>query len=70
VVINNGGYETERLVDGPFNDVSVWMYSNIPDVIGAGKGFLVQTEDDLERALTDAMSLTVPCCTGGNPRTP
>ena len=62
VVINNGGYESERLiVDGPFNDLPVWKYSKIPDVIGAGKGFLVQTEDDLERALTEARSLTIPC---------
>ena len=62
VVINNGGYETERpIVNGPFNGVSVWKYRNIPEVIGAGKGFLVQTEDDLERALTEARSLTVPC---------
>lgn len=62
VVINNGGYETERLiVDGPFNDISAWKYSKIPEVIGAGKGFVVLTEDDLERALTEAMGLTIPC---------
>jgi len=39
VVINNGGYETERLiVNGPFNDVSVWTYRNITEVIGARQG--------------------------------
>lgn len=62
VVINNGGYESERLiVDGSFNDLSVWKYSKIPDVTGAGKGFLAQTEDDLGRAQTEAKSLTIPC---------
>ena len=55
VVLNNGGYGTERpMLDGPFNDVLRWDYSRIPEVIGAGRGFDVETEDQLDAALTAA----------------
>lgn len=52
VVLNNGGYATERpMQDGSFNDIQSWNYSRIPEIIGAGKGFTVETEGDLEKAL-------------------
>jgi len=52
IVLNNQGYGTERaMLDGPFNDLALWQYSHIPEVIGAGKGFVVETEDDLDQAL-------------------
>jgi TPP-dependent 2-oxoacid decarboxylase len=55
IVMENGGYETERLIiDGEFNDIAQWKYSRIPDVLGAGKGFRIETEEDLDRALKDA----------------
>jgi indolepyruvate decarboxylase len=55
IVLNNGGYTTERLIiDGPFNDIQRWDYSKLPAVIGAGRGHRVETLGDLERALTEA----------------
>ena len=52
VVLNNQGYGTERpMQEGKFNDVVNWNYSRIPDLLGAGRGFEIRTEDDLEQAL-------------------
>ena len=52
IVLNNQGYMTERvMIDGPFNDIQTWNYSELPKVIGGGKGFIIKTEDELERAL-------------------
>ena len=52
VVLNNRGYGTERpLQDGAFNDVLLWRFSRIPEILGAGKGFDVHTEDELDAAL-------------------
>jgi hypothetical protein len=54
IILNNKGYVTERpMLDGPFNDVLPWNYSQIPDIIGGhGKGFVVETEDQLEESLS------------------
>jgi indolepyruvate decarboxylase len=55
VVFNNRGYGTERpMLDGPFNDIHYWNYSRIPDILGVGRGFDVNTEDQLEEALRSA----------------
>jgi indolepyruvate decarboxylase len=55
VVLNNRGYGTERpMLDGSFNDIPLWQYSRIPEVLKAGKGFDVKTEDQLEEALQEA----------------
>jgi TPP-dependent 2-oxoacid decarboxylase len=63
VVLNNNGYGTERhMQDGPYNDVWPWHYSRLPEVLGAGRGFLVQTEDELDRALTEAQAWTQSFC--------
>ena len=52
IVLNNAGYGTERHIqDGPYNDVAPWQYHLLPEVIGAGRGFLVKTEEELENAL-------------------
>jgi indolepyruvate decarboxylase len=59
VVLNNRGYGTERhMQDGPYNDVLEWQYSRIPDLLGSGKGFIVETEDQLEEALAAAEANT------------
>jgi TPP-dependent 2-oxoacid decarboxylase len=59
IVLNNQGYGTERpMLDGAFNDVLNWQYSRIPEVLGAGRGFDVQTEDQLEKALQEAKDYT------------
>ncbi len=52
IVLNNGGYTTERLIlDGAFNDIQPWDYSKLPDLLGAGRSYVVKTVDDLDAAL-------------------
>jgi indolepyruvate decarboxylase len=52
IVLNNKGYSTERFInDGPYNDIQDWAFHRIPDVLGAGKGYEVRTEGDLETVL-------------------
>jgi len=55
VVLNNAGYGTERqMQDGPYNDVVGWQYHRLPEIFGAGRGFLIQTENELDAALESA----------------
>jgi indolepyruvate decarboxylase len=55
IILNNSGYGTERpMLDGPFNDVLPWNYHRIPEIIGKGKGFSVQTESQMDESLTAA----------------
>src|SRR5581483_6531031 len=55
IVLNNEGYGTERpMLDGPYNDLLRWHYSALPELLGAGRGFCVETEDELEAALAAA----------------
>jgi indolepyruvate decarboxylase len=59
VVLNNFGYATERpMQDGPFNDLQLWQYSLVPDIVGGGKGAVVTTEDELDHALEVAQAYT------------
>ncbi len=63
IVLNNGGYGTERpMLDGAFNDVLLWQYSQLPKLLGTGRGFDIWTEDDLEAALKDCRSHTDSFC--------
>ena len=56
LVLNNKGYGTERfLQQGPFNDIPNWNYHRLPDLLGAGWGFEVHTEGDLDKALRAAL---------------
>lgn len=55
-VLNNNGYTTERhLLDGPFNDLAPWNYHRVTDLIGAGVGSLVETEEELEEVVSIAL---------------
>lgn len=57
LLLDNAGYGTERpLLDGDFNDIHGWAYERLPDVIGGGRGVAVATEDELERALEEAVA--------------
>ncbi len=59
VVLNNAGYGTERhMQDGPYNDVWPWNYSRLPEVLGAGRGLVVETEYELDEALREAQNWT------------
>lgn len=63
VVLNNRGYGTERhMQDGPYNDVWPWRYDRLPEVFGAGKGFPVNSELELDRALEAARRWTKGFC--------
>jgi len=63
VVLNNSGYGTERhMQDGPYNDVWPWQYWRLPEILGAGRGFLVQNEQELDRALRQAQDHTQGFC--------
>jgi TPP-dependent 2-oxoacid decarboxylase len=63
VVLNNSGYGTERHIhDGPFNDLLCWQYHKLPEVFGAGRSFLVQTEKQLDEALMAAQYHTEQFC--------
>ena len=57
MVLNNKGYTTERfLQEGPFNDILNWNYHKLNEFLGGGEGFEVQTEGELESALTAALA--------------
>jgi TPP-dependent 2-oxoacid decarboxylase len=63
IVLNNSGYGTERqMQDGPYNDVWPWRYSRVPEILGAGRGFIVETEAELDRALLEAERWTKSFC--------
>jgi indolepyruvate decarboxylase len=57
IVLDNKGYGTERLLhpgDWQFNDIHPWRYEKLPEVLGGGTGYLVQTEAEFDRALEAA----------------
>jgi len=57
IVLDNQGYGTERLLhpgDWKFNDIQSWQYHRLPEVLGGGKGYLVRTEGEFDKALTAA----------------
>ncbi|HEX5500194.1 MAG TPA: thiamine pyrophosphate-dependent enzyme, partial [Thermomicrobiales bacterium] len=57
IVLNNDGYATERfLLDGRFNDILRWRYAQLPELLGAGRGMMVETDGELARALSAALA--------------
>ncbi|MEW6306935.1 MAG: thiamine pyrophosphate-binding protein [Verrucomicrobiota bacterium] len=63
VVLNNRGYGTERhMQDGPYNDVLPWSYHRLPDLLGAGRSYIVENETQLDHALRDAACYTRGFC--------
>ncbi|HTZ18456.1 MAG TPA: thiamine pyrophosphate-dependent enzyme, partial [Dissulfurispiraceae bacterium] len=63
IVLNNYGYGTERpMIDGAFNDLYSWQYSRLPQLLNAGKGFDIHTEEDFENAMKEALSYTEGFC--------
>lgn len=58
VIVDNHGYGTQRpMLDGPFNDIPSLRSERLPEVFGAGKGFLCEDEESLARALAAATAL-------------
>jgi indolepyruvate decarboxylase len=57
VVLNNKGYTTERfLQEGPFNDILNWNYHRLPDLLGKGWGFEVNSNGELKQAMQAAIA--------------
>lgn len=56
LVIDNNGYGTQRpMIDGSFNDIPCLKSELLPEAFGYGKGFLCQTEDELDIAIKEAV---------------
>ena len=59
LVLDNGGYGTERLIQkGAFNDIAPWHYHKLAEVFGGGEGYDIYTEGDLDEALQQAQAET------------
>ena len=55
--MNNDGYAIERVLhDGPYNDLQMWQYRQLPEVFGGGWGCGVRTEGELEEAMQRALN--------------
>lgn len=58
-VLNNRGYTTERfLLDGEYNNIHEWDYYKITEMLKGGKGYLVNTEQELETSIESALKNT------------
>lgn len=56
IVLDNAGYGTERpMLDGPFNDVHPWDVTFLPQLIGAGDAYSIETE----QAFLDALQMSL-----------
>jgi len=59
MVLDNRGYGTERILhagDWAYNEIHPWNYSQLPAVLGGGRGYEVRTEGELDAAITQAWS--------------
>jgi indolepyruvate decarboxylase len=57
IVLDNRGYGTERLLhpgDWEFNNIPNWQYHRLPELVGGGKGYLIRTEGEFDKALNAA----------------
>ncbi|MDZ4655963.1 MAG: thiamine pyrophosphate-binding protein [Bythopirellula sp.] len=57
IVLNNGGYGTERLLhpgNYEFNNIHNWEYHKLPTLLGGGTGYEIRTEGDFDEALNAA----------------
>lgn len=57
IVLDNGGYGTERKLhegEWKFNNIHSWNYSKLPEIYGGGTGYQVHTEGDFDRSLQTA----------------
>ncbi len=50
------------MLDGLFNDLNTWEYSSIPDILKAGRGFKIKTEENLDEALQLSGKYTEDIC--------
>lgn len=56
-VLNNDGYGTQRhILDGPFNNILMWNYTKLIDLLGVGKSWKATTNGELETAIQEALA--------------
>lgn len=59
IVLDNGGYGTERLIHPgahTFNEIHGWRYHKLPEVLGGGRGYDIRTQGEFDVALSEALS--------------
>jgi len=57
IVLDNGGYGTERALqpgEWKYNDIQPWNYAQLPAVLGGGRGYVARTEAEFDAALRTA----------------
>ena len=57
IVLDNGGYGTERKLhegEWKFNDIHPWQYHLLPKIYRGGTGFDISTEGEFDQALQEA----------------
>ncbi|MFP6681240.1 MAG: thiamine pyrophosphate-dependent enzyme, partial [Gammaproteobacteria bacterium] len=56
VILDNQGYGAQRpMLNGPFNDVRLWVMTEVTKLIGAGQPYSVHTETEFVAALRAAL---------------
>lgn len=56
-IINNHGYGTQRhIIDGPFNNIHPWKYTELCALFGYGKGVRVTTKGEFESVMKEAFA--------------
>jgi indolepyruvate decarboxylase len=48
--------------DSPYSNLGPWLYSALPDFLGAGRGWLAETEDQFNRSLRETAAYTQDFC--------
>jgi indolepyruvate decarboxylase len=48
--------------DGPYNDLWPWNFSKLPEILGAGRGWVAETEGEFDAALNAAAGWTREFC--------
>jgi indolepyruvate decarboxylase len=59
IVLDNQGYGTERLLqpeEHAYNNIRLWRYSKLPELLGGGVGYEVATEGEFDAALRTALA--------------
>ena len=57
IVLDNGGYGTERILhpgEWEYNEIHSWNYSQLPTVLRGGRGYEVRTEGEFDAAIRSA----------------
>ena len=57
IILDNQGFGTQRpILEGPFNEIPALAAEKLVAVIGSGSGWLVESETQLDAALTEAFA--------------